>query len=81
MHEAFEYWAKRYGVSIEDLQRAVDKVGNSTAAVRKHWQCGGGKLGMPASYAGTRAVERSAVEWHSGTGNAKRNSAILRAFP
>lgn len=37
MHEDFEvkYWSKELGVSREDLQKAVDKVGNSAAAVRK----------------------------------------------
>ena len=37
MHEAYEvkYWAHALGVTREQLQRAVDKVGNSAAAVRK----------------------------------------------
>jgi hypothetical protein len=37
MNEAFEvrYWIKHLGVSKEELQRAVDKVGNSAAAVKK----------------------------------------------
>lgn len=37
MHEAWEvkYWTHALGVSREKLQRAVDKVGNSAAAVRK----------------------------------------------
>ncbi|MGY8706379.1 DUF3606 domain-containing protein [Bradyrhizobium sp. 18BD] len=37
MHEAFEvkYWAHALGVSREELQKAVDKVGNSAATVRK----------------------------------------------
>ena len=37
MHEAREvkYWAHAFGVSKEELQQAVDKVGNSAAAVRK----------------------------------------------
>ncbi len=37
MHEAWEvkYWSHALGVSREDLQRAIDKVGNSAAAVRK----------------------------------------------
>jgi hypothetical protein len=30
-----KYWTKHLGVSREDLQRAVDKVGHSAAAVRK----------------------------------------------
>jgi hypothetical protein len=30
-----KFWTKHLGVSREDLQRAVDKVGNSAAAVRK----------------------------------------------
>lgn len=37
MHEDYEvkYWIKALGVSREELQKAVDKVGNSAAAVRK----------------------------------------------
>jgi 3-oxoacyl-[acyl-carrier-protein] synthase III len=37
MHEAYEVrcWTKALGVSKEELQKAVDKVGNSVAAVRK----------------------------------------------
>ena len=37
MHEDFEvkYWTKELGVSGEELQKAVDKVGNSAASVRK----------------------------------------------
>lgn len=37
MHEAHElqYWTKHLHVSREELQTAVDKVGNSAAAVRK----------------------------------------------
>ncbi len=37
MHEEHEvrYWTKHLGVSRDELQRAVDKVGNSAAAVRK----------------------------------------------
>ncbi len=33
-HEV-RYWTKHLGVSKEQLQKAVDKVGNSAAAVRK----------------------------------------------
>lgn len=37
MHEDYEvkYWSHALGVSRETLQKAVDKVGNSAAAVRK----------------------------------------------
>jgi 3-oxoacyl-[acyl-carrier-protein] synthase III len=37
MHEAHEvkYWTKELGVNQEQLQKLVDKVGNSAAAVRK----------------------------------------------
>ena len=37
MHEDYEvkYWTHALGVSREDLQKAVDKVGNSAASVRK----------------------------------------------
>jgi len=30
-----QYWTKHFGISREELQRAVDKVGNSAGAVRK----------------------------------------------
>ena len=33
-HEV-QYWTKHLGVSREELQRAIDKVGNSAATVRK----------------------------------------------
>jgi 3-oxoacyl-[acyl-carrier-protein] synthase III len=33
-HEV-QYWTKHLGVSKEQLQKAVDKVGNSAAAVKK----------------------------------------------
>ena len=29
------YWARHFRVSSDDLQKAVDKVGNSASAVRK----------------------------------------------
>lgn len=37
MQEAHEvkYWTHALGISKEELQKAVDKVGNSAAAVRK----------------------------------------------
>jgi hypothetical protein len=37
MHQPHEvkYWVRAFGVSKEDLQKAVDKVGNSAATVRK----------------------------------------------
>jgi hypothetical protein len=37
MHESHEvkYWTHQLGVSKEQLQKLVDKVGNSAAAVRK----------------------------------------------
>jgi hypothetical protein len=37
MHEPMElkYWTKELGVSVEQLQKAVEKVGNSAATVRK----------------------------------------------
>lgn len=37
MHEKHEvrHWTKHFGVSRDELQRTVDKVGNSAAAVRK----------------------------------------------
>ena len=37
MHEPHEvqYWTKHLGISKDDLQKAVDKVGNGAAAVRK----------------------------------------------
>jgi hypothetical protein len=37
MHQPHElkYWTKKLGVSHDELQKTVDKVGNSAAAVRK----------------------------------------------
>ena len=37
MHEAWEvdHWTKEFGVSKDELQKVVNKVGNSAAAVRK----------------------------------------------
>ena len=37
MHETWEieYWTKHLGVTSDELQKAVDKLGNSAAAVRK----------------------------------------------
>jgi 3-oxoacyl-[acyl-carrier-protein] synthase III len=37
MHEPYEvkYWTKELGVNKDQLQKIVDKVGNSAAAVRK----------------------------------------------
>jgi hypothetical protein len=37
MHEPHEvqYWTKHLGISKQQLQKAVDKVGNSAAAVKK----------------------------------------------
>ena len=37
MNEELEvkYWTKHLGVTRDELERAVDKVGNSAAAVRK----------------------------------------------
>jgi hypothetical protein len=37
MHQPHEvkYWSHALGVSKDDLQRAVEKVGNAAAAVRK----------------------------------------------
>jgi hypothetical protein len=37
MHEDFEvkYWTRELGVTRAQLQKAVDKVGNSAASVRK----------------------------------------------
>jgi uncharacterized protein DUF3606 len=37
MHEMWEveHWTKHFGISKGELQKAVEKVGNSAAAVRK----------------------------------------------
>lgn len=45
MHESYEvkYWTHELGISKEELQKAVDKVGNSAAAVRKEL----GNIGEP----------------------------------
>jgi hypothetical protein len=44
MHDPHEvkYWAHGLSVSRQELQKAVDKVGNSAAAVRK-------ELGLPGA--------------------------------
>ena len=34
-HYEVHYWTKHLNISREELQKAVDKVGNSAAAVRK----------------------------------------------
>ncbi|RYY26118.1 MAG: DUF3606 domain-containing protein [Sphingomonadales bacterium] len=31
-----EYWTSRFGVSADELQKAVDAVGNSAEAVEQH---------------------------------------------
>jgi hypothetical protein len=48
MNEPLEvkYWTKHLGVTQDELQRAVDKVGNSAAAVRK--ELGKAKEGQSA---------------------------------
>jgi predicted double-glycine peptidase len=33
--DELKYWARHFGVSQEDLRRAIEKVGNSAASVRK----------------------------------------------
>jgi hypothetical protein len=45
MHEDFEvkYWSKELGVSKKQLQTAVEKVGNSAAAVRKELEVMGNR--------------------------------------
>jgi Protein of unknown function (DUF3606) len=44
MHQAYEvkYWTHALGISKEQLQKAVDTVGNSAAAVRKELAAGRG---------------------------------------
>jgi len=34
-HDEVKYWSKHLGVTREELQRLVDKVGNAASAVRK----------------------------------------------
>jgi hypothetical protein len=48
MNEPLEvkYWTKHLGVTRDELQRAVDKVGNSAAAVRK--ELGKAEVGQSA---------------------------------
>jgi len=41
-----KYWTKHLGVTREELQRAVDKVGNSAAAVRKELERIGAGQGL-----------------------------------
>ncbi|WP_083219426.1 DUF3606 domain-containing protein [Bradyrhizobium icense] len=44
LKQEVRYWTKHLNISKEDLQKAVDKVGNSAAAVRKELavDCGRG---------------------------------------
>ncbi|WP_439398124.1 DUF3606 domain-containing protein [Bradyrhizobium sp. PMVTL-01] len=51
MQEAFEvkYWTHALGVTKEELQKAVDKVGNSAAAVRKELAAGAREPGTRSS--------------------------------
>ena len=41
------YWTKHLGVTREELEKAIDKVGNSAAAVRK--ELGASKSGKPGN--------------------------------
>jgi hypothetical protein len=41
-----KYWTKHLGVTRQELQRAVDKVGNSAAAVRKELDRTGESQGL-----------------------------------
>jgi hypothetical protein len=34
-HEEVKYWVKHFRISVGDLQRTIEKVGNSASAVRK----------------------------------------------
>jgi len=54
MHEAYEvkYWTRELGVSREDLQKVVDKVGNSAATVRKELGFMGERARSEAGHAG-----------------------------
>ena len=36
--EEVKYWLKHFGVTREELERAVERVGNSGASVRKELQ-------------------------------------------
>jgi hypothetical protein len=56
MHQPHEvhYWTKHLNVSKEELQKAIDKVGNSAAAVRK--QTGDQRLMMYALVASRMAI-------------------------
>jgi predicted double-glycine peptidase len=33
--EEVKYWVRHFGISVDDLQRTIEKVGNSASAVRK----------------------------------------------
>ena len=37
-HEV-QYWTRHLGVTKDELQRTIGKVGNSAAAVRSNWVC------------------------------------------
>src|ERR1700709_520255 len=61
-HEV-QYWTRHLGVSKDELQRAVDKVGNSAAAVRKEL----GLLGKPHQWTARRTAKtdsHSDFQWN-----------------
>jgi len=41
--DQMRYWTKHLSVSKDDLQKAIDKVGNSASAVRKQLALSGGR--------------------------------------
>ena len=47
-----KYWTKHFGITAAELQRAIERVGNSAAAVRK-------ELGLTAAGA-SRVTDNSA---------------------
>jgi uncharacterized protein DUF3606 len=55
MHQAHEvkYWAHALKVSPEELRKAVDKVGNSAAAVRKELACSAKPTGERSGLSGS----------------------------
>jgi Tfp pilus assembly PilM family ATPase len=59
MHEPQEvqYWTRHLNVSTEQLQRAIDKVGNAAAAVRKEL----GRSVLPSTATNAKASAPPAI--------------------
>ena len=59
-----KYWTKHLGISRDELQRIVDKVGPSAAAIRK-------ELGMRSEIIGDISCRGAAPQAHQAARNLK----------